>query len=329
MSEAQAREPLLLVEGLRKRYPLEAGLLGRLFGRGRSLSAVDGVSFSLHRRETLGIVGESGCGKSTTGLAVLQLIPPIEGEVRYDGRSIVGLAHEQNRQLRRHMQMILQNPYSSLNPRMRVSEIVAEPLRNFGGVGRRERLEIAGELIDRVGLAPEHAHRFPHEFSGGQRQRIGIARALALRPSLIVADEPVSALDVSVQAQILNLLLELKDDFSLTFLFISHDLSVVHYVSDRIAVMYLGEIVEMGSSHEVYERPLHPYTRALMSAVPEPDPHRERRRIVLQGGVPSPVDPPHGCRFHPRCPIAEARCRREKPRLRDVGAGHEVMCHLV
>ena len=320
---------VLVVEGLRKRYPLDAGLLGRIFGRGRSLIAVDGVSFSVRRTETLGIVGESGCGKSTTGLAVLQLIPPIEGDVHYDGRSIVGLPHETNRQLRRHMQMILQNPYSSLNPRLRLGEIVAEPLRNFGIGNRRERLDAAGALLDRVGLAPEHTDRYPHEFSGGQRQRIGIARALALRPALIVADEPVSALDVSVQAQILNLLLELKEEFELTYVFISHDLSVVRYVSDRIAVMYLGEIVETGPSHEVHDRPLHPYTRALMSAVPEPDPHRERARIVLQGGVPSPVNRPQGCRFHPRCPLAVERCRHEKPWLRDIGGGRDVMCHLV
>ena len=329
MAEANPKEGLLVVEGLRKRYPLDAGLLGRIFGRGRSLIAVDGVSFSVRRTETLGIVGESGCGKSTTGLAVLQLIPPIEGDVRYDGRSIVGLSHESNRQLRRHMQMILQNPYSSLNPRLRLGETVAEPLRNFGIGNRRERLDAAGALLDRVGLAPGHVDRYPHEFSGGQRQRIGIARALALRPALIVADEPVSALDVSVQAQILNLLLELKEEFALTYVFISHDLSVVRYVSDRIAVMYLGEIVETGPSHEVHDRPLHPYTQALMSAVPEPDPHRERRRIVLQGGVPSPVNPPRGCRFHPRCPLAVERCRHEKPSLRDVGGGREVMCHLV
>ena len=328
MAETRPDERLLVVEGLRKRYPLDAGLIGRIFGRGRSLVAVDGVSFSVRRTETLGIVGESGCGKSTTGLALLQLIPPIEGDVRYDGHSIVGLPHEANRQLRRHMQMILQNPYSSLNPRLRLGDIVAEPLRNFGIGSRRERLDAARELLDRVGLAPEHAGRYPHEFSGGQRQRIGIARALALHPALIVADEPVSALDVSVQAQILNLLLELKEEFELTYVFISHDLSVVRYVSDRIAVMYLGEIVEIGPSHEVHDRPLHPYTRALMSAVPEPDPHRERSRIVLQGGVPSPVDPPQGCRFHPRCPLAVERCRQEKPWLRDVGGGREVMCHL-
>ena len=329
MAETNPQERLLVVEGLRKRYTLDAGLLGRIFGRGRSLIAVDGVSFSVRRTETLGIVGESGCGKSTTGLALLQLIPPIEGDVRYGGRSIVGLAHESNRQLRRHMQMILQNPYSSLNPRLRLGEIVAEPLRNFGIGNRRERLDAAGALLDRVGLAPEHVDRYPHEFSGGQRQRIGIARALALRPALIVADEPVSALDVSVQAQILNLLLELKEEFELTYVFISHDLSVVRYVSDRIAVMYLGEIVETGPSHDVHDRPQHPYTRALMSAVPEPDPHRERARIVLQGGVPSPVNPPQGCRFHPRCPLAVERCRHEKPWLRDVGGGREVMCHLV
>ncbi len=293
------------------------------------MRAVDGIDFRVNSGETLGIVGESGCGKSTTGLAVLQLIQPSAGEVKFDGRSIVGLPQGENRRLRQHMQMILQNPYSSLNPRMRVSDIVAEPLRNFGVSNRGERFDQVQQLLERVGLSADHMKRFPHEFSGGQRQRIGIARALALRPKFIVADEPVSALDVSVQAQILNLLLELKEGFNLTYLFISHDLSVVRYISDRIAVMYLGEIVEIGAADAIYAAPLHPYTQALMSANPDPDPHQRRKRIVLQGGVPSPIDPPSGCRFHPRCPLAEARCRQDKPEFRDLGGGRSVACHLV
>jgi oligopeptide/dipeptide ABC transporter ATP-binding protein len=327
---AHETRPLLEVTGLRKLYPLESGLFSRIMGSGqRYVHAVDGINFSVDRGETLGIVGESGCGKSTTGLAVLQLIRPSEGEVKFDGRSIVGLPQGENRRLRRHMQMIFQNPFSSLNPRMRVSDIIAEPLKNFGVGDRHERLEQVRQLLERVGLSPDHLNRFPHEFSGGQRQRIGIARALALRPKLIVADEPVSAVDVSVQAQILNLLIEIKEAFDLTYMFISHDLSVVRYISDRIAVMYLGEIIELGASDEVYSRPLHPYTRALMSSIPEPDPHRLRQRIVIEGNVPSPIDPPAGCRFHPRCPLAEDRCRREKPEFRDVGGDRSVACHLV
>ena len=322
--------PLLEVTGLRKLYPLESGIWSRIRGTGRRfVRAVDGIDFRVNSGETLGIVGESGCGKSTTGLAVLQLIQPSAGEVEFDGQSIVGLPQRENRRLRQHMQMILQNPYSSLNPRMRVSDIVAEPLRNFGVSNRGERFDRIRQLLERVGLSADHMKRFPHEFSGGQRQRIGIARALALRPKFIVADEPVSALDVSVQAQILNLLLELKEGFNLTYLFISHDLSVVRYISDRIAVMYLGEIVEVGAADAIYAAPLHPYTQALMSANPDPDPHQRRKRIVLQGGVPSPIDPPTGCRFHPRCPLAEARCREDKPEFRDLGGGRSVACHLV
>ncbi len=323
-------DTLLSVEGLKKTFALNEGLLATLAGVGRKyLRAVDDVSFEVRKGETLGIVGESGCGKSTTGLAVLQLVPPIEGRVEFQGRSIVGLPSEENRQLRQHMQLILQNPYLALNPRMRIGDIVSEPLRNFRIGNRGSQRQRAAELLERVGLKASHVARFPHEFSGGQRQRIGIARALALNPALVVADEPVSALDVSVQAQILNLLLELKDEYNLTFIFISHDLSVVRYISDRIMVMYLGQMMETGPANEVYDKPLHPYTRALMSALPEPNPRRQREPMVLSGGVPSPVNPPPGCPFHTRCPIAESRCVSERPAVREVGHGRTVACHLV
>ncbi len=328
MSGRQA-ETLLSVEGLGKTYALNQGLLATLAGIGRKdLHALTDVSFSVMRGETLGVVGESGCGKSTMGLALLQLVPPIRGSVRFDGREITGLPPEENRQLRRHMQLVLQNPYLALNPRLRVGEIIAEPLRNFGIGNRRARRQRVGELLERVGLQPQHISRFPHEFSGGQRQRIGIARALALNPAFVVADEPVSALDVSVQAQILNLLLELKEAYDLTFLFISHDLSVVRYISDRIMVMYLGRLMELGSAEAVCDRPRHPYTQALMAAVPELDPRRKRERRPLPGGVPSPVDPPSGCPFHTRCPLAEDRCRAEIPAVRTLDDGRAVACHF-
>jgi len=328
MSGRQA-ETLLSVEGLGKTYALNQGLLAKLAGIGRKdLHAVTDVSFSVMRGETLGVVGESGCGKSTMGLALLQLVPPIRGSVRFAGREITGLPAEENRQLRRHMQLVLQNPYLALNPRLRVGEIIAEPLRNFAVGDRRTRQQRVGELLERVGLHPRHISRFPHEFSGGQRQRIGIARALALNPAFIVADEPVSALDVSVQAQILNLLLELKDAYDLTFLFISHDLSVVRYISDRIMVMYLGRLMELGPAEAVCDRPRHPYTQALMAAVPELDPRRKRERRPLPGGVPSPVDPPPGCPFHTRCPLAEERCRAEIPAVRMLDDGRAVACHF-
>jgi oligopeptide transport system ATP-binding protein len=327
---SMATQPLLAVERLRKLYPAGGDLLAALLpGRRRYVRAVDEVSFAVAAGETLGLVGESGCGKSTTGLAVLQLASPIEGAVRFAGRDITNLPAAERRQLRRDMQMVLQNPYSSLNPRLRVGAIIDEPLGNFASGTPAERKGRVADLLERVGLRAAHAERYPHEFSGGQRQRIGIARALALRPRLLVLDEPVSALDVSVQAQILNLLLELKQSFGLTYLFISHDLGVVRYVSDRIAVMYLGEIVELGPADTLYDAPLHPYSQALMSAIPEPRPSERRRPIVLGGGVPSPTNPPPGCRFHTRCPIAIARCAREKPELRRVAAGREVRCHLV
>ena len=325
-----APEPLLAVDRLRKLYPAGGDLLAALLpGRRRYVRAVDEVSFAVAAGETLGLVGESGCGKSTTGLAVLQLAGPIEGAVRFAGRDITALPAAERRQLRRDMQMVLQNPYSSLNPRLRVGAIIDEPLSNFHVGTAAEREHQVADLLERVGLSARHAERYPHEFSGGQRQRIGIARALALRPRLLVLDEPVSALDVSVQAQILNLLLELKESFGLTYLFISHDLGVVRYVSDRIAVMYLGEIVELGPADALYDTPLHPYSQALMSAIPEPRLSERRRQIVLSGGVPSPTNPPGGCRFHPRCPIAIARCAVEKPKLRRVAPDRQVRCHLV
>ncbi len=323
-------EPLLVVDRLKKHYPLASSVLGRLLSRERSVvRAVDGVSFEVASGRTLGLVGESGCGKSTTGLALLQLISPSAGDVRFAGRSIVGLSAAERRELRRHMQVVLQNPYSSLNPRLRVEDIVAEPLKNFTRASRSELRERVAALLEQVGLDGSAATRYPHEFSGGQRQRISIARTIAPRPRLIVADEPVSALDVSIQAQILNLMLELQASYGLTYVFISHDLAVVRYISDRIAVMYLGKLVEVGVAEEVHDEPLHPYTRALMSAIPRHDPGLARERTLLSGALPSPVNPPPGCRFHPRCPLAEPRCREEEPRLRDVGAGRSVRCHLV
>ena len=323
-------QPLLIVDGLKKHFPVGASMLSRVLGRERLLvRAVDDVSFQVREGETLGLVGESGCGKSTAGLTLLQLLKPTAGDIKFDGRSIVGLSARATRALRRDLQMVLQDPYSSLNPRLRVGDIVAEPLRNFVPGSRGERREQVAALLEQVGLDPRTVHRYPHEFSGGQRQRISIARSIATRPRLIVADEPVSALDVSVQAQILNLLLELKNVFGLTYVFISHDLSVVRYVSDRVAVMYLGELVEVGDSDEVQDHALHPYTQALMSAIPEPDPTLTRRRVVLSGGLPSPLEPPSGCRFHPRCPIATSRCRDEVPELRRIESARWVRCHLV
>ena len=321
-------DALLEVRDLVKHFPVRSGMLGRRAGMVR---AIDGVSFSIRKGETLGLVGESGCGKTTTGRCILQLEPPTGGHIVFEGVDLAQVGDEALRGVRRHMQVIFQDPYSSLNPRMTVGQILAEPIKVHGIVrDKGERALRVRELLTQVGLAPQHARRYPHQLSGGQRQRVGIARALATQPSLIICDEPVSALDVSIQAQIINLLEELQERFGLTYLFIAHDLSVVRHISDRVAVMYLGKIVEIADRRSVYDEPLHPYTRALLSAVPIPDPKLEarRERIVLRGEVPSPLNPPSGCVFHPRCPIAEARCSAEVPALREIRAGHWSACHL-
>jgi peptide/nickel transport system ATP-binding protein/oligopeptide transport system ATP-binding protein len=318
--------PLLEVDHLVKHFPIRTGYFGSHVEG--VVHAVDDVSFTLDREETLGLVGESGCGKSTTGRLVLRLLDPTSGAIRVDGRAIEALKGRDLRDLRRRMQIVFQDPYASLNPRMRVQDILAEPLQIQG---RRDEVEDrVPELLEMVGLGAEHANRFPHEFSGGQRQRIGIARALALEPDVVVLDEPVSALDVSIQAQVLNLLARLQEQLSLAFLFIAHDLSVVRHLSDRVAVMYLGKIVEVGPARQIYGRAGHPYTQALLSAVPEPDPQRERerRRIVLEGDLPSPVDPPSGCRFRTRCWKAQDVCTTDEPELIDRGQGHPVACHF-
>jgi oligopeptide transport system ATP-binding protein len=330
--EAAGREALVQVRGLKKHFPITSGIiLQRQVG---AVKAVDDVSFNIFKGETLGLVGESGCGKSTTGRTVLQLYKPTEGSVVFEGQELTTMSSPDLRKMRRRMQMIFQDPFASLNPRMSVGSIVSEPLRIHNVIKNKAELqEYVENLLQRVGLNPYYVNRYPHEFSGGQRQRVGIARALALRPSFIVADEPISALDVSIQAQVVNLLEELQDEFNLTYLFIAHDLSMVRHICDRVAVMYLGKIVEMGPTEEVYENPLHPYTQALLSAVPVPDPlvEKTRQRIILRGDVPSPARPPIGCNFNTRCPVAiDGICFQEPdPPLIEHSPGHFAACHRV
>jgi len=316
---------VLEVEDLKTYFPVRKGLLRRTVGQ---VHAVDGVSFTIGAGETLGLVGESGCGKTTVGRTVLRLIEPTAGVIRLAGRDITRLTRAELRPLRREMQIIFQDPFSSLNPRMRVGDIVGEPLKVHATVPAGERRDRVAALFARVGLSEAQMDNYPHQFSGGQRQRIGVARALALNPKLIVGDEPVSALDVSIQAQVINLLTDLQRELGLSYLFISHNLAVVEHISHRIAVMYLGRIVEHTDRETLFRKPLHPYTEALLAAVPVPDPAARRTKRVLQGDVPSPLHPPAGCHFHTRCPYAEARCRNETPRLREIEPGHHVACHL-
>jgi oligopeptide/dipeptide ABC transporter ATP-binding protein len=324
--QTQNGKALVEVKSLKKYFPIRKGVLARAVAH---VHAVDDVTISVAEGETLGLVGESGCGKSTLGRCIVRLLEPTDGDVVFEGRSIGKLGSRSLRPLRREMQMIFQDPYASLNPRKRVGTIISDPMRIHGIGDRKERKQRVEALLRTVGLSPEHYNRFPHEFSGGQRQRIGVARALALRPKLIVADEPVSALDVSIQAQMVNLLEELQDEFRLTYVFIAHDLGVVRHVSDRIAVMYLGKLVELSPAEELYSRPIMPYTEALLSAVPVPDPKlaERRERIVLEGDVPSPINPPSGCRFHPRCLYATGICSEVEPPLVDYGNGHLAACH--
>jgi oligopeptide/dipeptide ABC transporter ATP-binding protein len=316
---------LLEVSDLRKHFPVRKGIFGRAAGK---VHAVDGISFSIHEGETLGLVGESGCGKSTAGKTILRLIEPTGGTIEWRGKRIDRLDRAGMRPFRRELQAVFQDPYSSLNPRMRASDIVAEPIRNYQNASGAEIAERVAYLFSKVGLRADQLVKYPYEFSGGQRQRLGIARALALQPKLIVCDEPVSALDVSVQAQVINLLEDLQAEFGVSYLFVAHDLAVVEHISHRVAVMYLGKIVELTDRRSLFRNPQHPYTEALLSAVPLPDPKAKKKRIILAGDVPSPITPPPGCRFHTRCPYAEERCRNEEPLMKQVQPGHHVACHL-
>ncbi|MDD3782934.1 MAG: dipeptide ABC transporter ATP-binding protein [Limnochordia bacterium] len=320
-------EVLLEVRNLVKHFPIRQGIIfSKQVG---AVQAVDDISFTVRKGETLGLVGESGCGKTTTGRLILRLIEPTSGDIIFDGKNIPQLPKDEMRELRKEMQIIFQDPYGSLNPRMTVGDIIGEPLHIHKLARGAEREKRVRELLEVVGLSAFHARRFPHEFSGGQRQRIGIARALAVRPRLIICDEPVSALDVSIQAQVINLLQDLQKEFDLTYIFIAHDLAVVKHISDRVAVMYLGKIVELTDKNELYRNPKHPYTQALLSAIPEADPTIKKERILLKGDVPSPINPPKGCRFHTRCPKVMDICKVEEPEFVDSGNGHFVACHLV
>jgi oligopeptide transport system ATP-binding protein len=317
--------PLVEVKNLKKYFPIRKGIIGQ---RKSVVKAVDGVSFTINKGETLGLVGESGCGKSTTGRLLMRLLEPTEGQIIFEGNDLLKLSKVEMRSMRKNFQMVFQDPYASLNPRMKIKEIINEPLV-IHGYDKEKREKRVRELLDIVGLSAAHGERYPHEFSGGQRQRIGIARALAISPKLIIADEPVSALDVSIQSQILNLLKDLQKEFNLTYLFISHNLSVVEHISDRVGVMYLGKIVEIADQENLYKNPLHPYTKSLLSAVPIPDPKVKRERIILKGDIPNPANPPEGCTFHTRCPFASEICKETPPTLRKVSDKQYVSCHLV
>ena len=324
-TDTKKSKTLLEVKDLCKHYPIRKGLFSRISGY---VYAVDGISFTINEGETLGLVGESGCGKSTVGRTILKLIEPSRGEIIWRGERIDELSRSQMRPYRQQIQAVFQDPYSSLNPRMRSADIVSEPLRNFESLSKAQGRERVSALFERVGLRPDQLLRFPHEFSGGQRQRLGIARALSVKPKLIMLDEPVSALDVSVQAQVINLLEDLQREFQVSYLFVAHDLAVVKHISHRVAVMYLGRIVELAHTKELFSRPSHPYTEALLSAVPVPDPKYQRKQIVLGGDVPSPINRPNGCHFHTRCPYAQERCKAEEPVLEEITPGHSVACHF-